>query len=585
MSTTAIPAELDATSWATIEPYFTELEERPVECAAAMEQWLLDRSELDAACSESRAKLYINMTCDTADADAAAAYAAFVENVEPQLDRASFRLDARQVTLAETHRLTGDRYTVLHRNTAAEVGLFRDENVPLKTELSRLDQRYDTVMGAMTVDFKGETRTLPQMAAFQEATDRGTREQAWRAVADRRVQDREAIDAIYDEQIALRDRVAKNAGFDSFVGYAFESMHRFDYTPADCRDFHDAVETVLMPFCEQLQTRRASELGLDVAELKPWDLSVDPRGREPLTPFRGGADLVAKSRRVFESLDPELHAMLARLGDGANTAGNQTGALLDLDSRPGKAPGGYQYMLDRTRLPFIFMNAAGLHRDVETMVHEAGHAFHSMLCIDEPLVSYRHSPIEFAEVASMSMELLSMPHWGCEGGFYEDAAALVRAQRKQLEGSLSTLPWIATIDAFQHWIYEHPAHSRAERTEAWNGLMERFGLRGYRVAWDSSTEIARDTAWQGQGHLFGVPFYYIEYGIAQLGALQLWTKSRREGEQAAIEAYKRALTLGGSQPLPELFGAADIEFRFTADVLETTRAEVERALEELPESD
>ena len=578
--TTFIPADIDASSWESIEPLFDALRDREVATPEGFDRWLEDRSELEAACSEAGARLYIDMTCHTESEPATRAYLDFVEKVQPKIRVASFELDRRQHELAEAFGKTDGRYAVLHRDTAADVELYREENVPILTNLSALSQRYQSITGAMTVEFDGAERTMPQMAPYQESTDRAQREAAWRATAERRLQDREPIDDIMDSMVHMRHAMARNAGLDGYVEYAFRSMHRFDYTPDDCARFHDAVEAEVMPFMAGLDDRRRRDLGLD--ELRPWDLAVDRKGRDPLRPFEGGAELVAKTRAVFGALDPELAEMFGTLGEGTNDRGIAGDELLDLDSRAGKAPGGYQYMLDRERRPFIFMNAAGVHRDVETMVHEAGHAFHSLLCADEPLIHYRHSPIEFAEVASMTMELLTMPHWGVPGGFYEDANELARAQRRQLEGALSIFPWIATIDAFQHWIYNNHTHTRAERTEAWNALMDRFGYSGHRVAWDDDTAPARDARWQAQPHPFDHPLYYIEYGIAQLGALQLWARSREHGEAAALESYKRALKLGGSAPLPELFRAADIEFDFSPEIFARLREKVEAALDELP---
>ncbi|MBZ0173221.1 MAG: M3 family oligoendopeptidase, partial [Phycisphaerales bacterium] len=558
-----VPADLDAATWERVEPLWRALMDRPVESAGELEAWLLDRSELDAACSESAAGLYINMTCDTADEAAAGAYRAYIEKVAPKMKPAAFKLDTRQAALAERFGLTGDRYEVLHRDTKADVDLFREENVPLQTRLETLSQDHQTVTGAMTVEFDGQTRTMPRMAVYQESTDRGVRERAWRACAERRLRDRDRIDGIFDEMVGLRHTVALNAGFDSFTGYMFAAKHRFDYTPETCFAFHEGVEKEIMPLCARLDAERRDALGLDA--LKPWDVGVDPDGAGPLTPFEGGAELVAKSRVLFDSLDPQLAGMFRTMGDGSNTSGIATGELLDLDSRHGKAPGGYQYMLDRSRKPFIFMNAAGLHRDVETMIHEAGHAFHSLLSVDEPLLHYREAPLEFAEVASMSMEMLSMPHWGA---FYGDEADVVRAKKQQLtDHGVRILPWIATIDAFQHWVYANPTHTRDQRTAAWRDLIERFGVRGSRVAWDEDTAEARDSVWHAQPHPFSVPFYYIEYGIAQLGAYQLWIRSLDEGADVAIAAYKKAMSLGGSRPLPELFAAAGLEFDFGAGTL------------------
>lgn len=572
-----VPEDIDATKWDNVRPLFDELADRQVTGKAELEQWLVDRSELEAACSEAQANLYIAMTCDTASDDKRTAYTNFLETVAPKLKPAGFKLDQRQVAMAEKFGLVGERYEVLSRDVKADVELFRDENVPIQTEIDKVEQTYTETVGAMTVEFDGEEKTLPQMGVYLQETDRGVREKAWRGIADRRLQDATKINGIYDRLIELRHQMAQNAGHKDFVGYSFAAMHRFDYTPSDCKDFHDAVAKVVVPFKRKLDAQRREKMGVD--PLRPWDLAVDPLGRDPLKPFKGGVDMVAKSKAAFEAIDPRLAEMFATLGDGSNTNGPADGALMDLDSRKGKGPGGYQYMRDRVREPFIFMNAAGLHRDVETMVHEAGHAFHSMMCNDEPLLHYRHSPIEFAEVASMSMELLSMPHWGGPNGFYSDQANHNRAMREQLEGSISMLAWIATIDAFQHFIYGNPEHTHQQRTEHWLELDERFGSD---VSWDG-LQRERETQWQRQLHLFSHPFYYIEYGIAQLGSLQLWMRSLDEGEAVAIDAYLHALSLGGSRPLPELFEAAGIKLDFSVETIARLAERVEAELAKLPE--
>lgn len=567
-----VPADLDATIWSNIEPAVRALLERPVASVDELERWLLDRSELDAACSESRANLYIAMTCKTDDATASGAWAKYIEDVPPKLKPASFELDKRQVDLCARFPLPMARYEVLERDTRVDVELFRPESVPLETELSKLDQQYDELCGAMTVEFEGQTRTLPQMAKFQQEGDRSLRERAWRTVAERRLRDRDAIEDIYDRMVGLRHRVAGNAGFANYRDWSFKAKKRFDYTPRHCFDFHEAVERHVVPFNRKLDERRSRSLGVD--PLRPWDLGVDEHGRPPLRPFDGGAQLVEKTRRVYDRIDPELGRMFRELGDNSHD-GPARGACMDLDSRKGKAPGGYQYMRDRSRRSFIFMNAAGLHHDVHTMVHEAGHMFHSTLCRDDPLVAYRGAPLEFAEVASMSQELLTMPEWD---EYYPDPAHAARARREQLEGCVSILAWIAQIDAFQHWVYENPSHTREQRRGAWLALDARFG-RG--VSWDG-LEHVRGYAWHRQGHLFGVPFYYIEYGVAQLGALGLWLDSLVNGRPAALAKYRRALGLGGSRPLPELFASAGLPFDFgPARVAELVGA-VERELSKLP---
>lgn len=580
-----VPLDLDATHFANVEPYFNSLQTRPVSTVADFEKWLVDRGELESTCSEAKANLYISMTCDTANEATQQAYARYIGEVEPRLTPACFKLDTRYVELAKQFPLPPDRYAVLDRSTKADVELFREENVPLDTELASLGQEYDQTIGAMTVEFEGQERTLPQMARYQENTDRAQREAAWRLVANRRLKAVDTINTIFDRMVGLRHRIARNAGFENFVGFAFRAKHRFDYGVAECEAFHQAVEEAIVPLSRSLEAERATKLG--VHPLRPWDLSVDVKGRSPLRPFATGDELMAKSVATMKRLDPRLANMLAELGDGASSRGSSDGACLDLDSRKGKAPGGYQYMRDRTRRPFIFMNSAGLQRDVETMVHEAGHAFHSMLCRNEPLLAYRHSPIEFAEVASMSMELLTMNHWGRSDRnrndgmpvFYENQEDFARAKREQVKHSVLLLPWIATIDSFQHWIYSNPTHTRAERETAWLNLDRRFGSS---VSWDGIEDV-RPHIWQRQPHLFGHPFYYIEYGIAQLGALQLWLISLEQGEQAAVERYMAALSLGGSRPLPELFKAAGLQFNFGADMVRRIVDRVQKELEHLPE--
>jgi oligoendopeptidase F len=573
-----VPAVLNVSRFADVQPYFEALRERPIHSARELEQWIIDRGELAAACSESRANLYISMTCNTDDKAIAQAFTTFVEEIDPKLKLAGFELEKRLVQLAEQFPLPSERYAVLLRGAKAEVGLFREANVPRETKLDLLVQQFEALSGSLTVQFEGEERTLPQMARYQELADRGLRERAWRTVTERRLQESGKFSDLYDQMLALRQEVAREAGFATYTQYTFVAKHRFDYGPKECFAFHEGVEKHVVPLVRSFDDKRREQLGLPA--LRPWDMGVDPKGRGPLKPFTGGKELVSRSVEAMRALDPRLAQLLASMGDGSEHRGARDGANFDLDSRKGKAPGGYQYMRDRTRRPFIFMNAAGLHKDVETMVHEAGHAFHSMLSSNEPLVEYRTAPIEFCEVASMSMELLTMRHWTAPGSFYapgsEDAK---RAIREQLKRSVLLLPWIATIDAFQHHIYNNPGHSREQRTSWWLELDARFASR---LDW-SGLDTARANLWQRQLHLFSVPFYYIEYGIAQLGALQLWLQSVEKGETTAIDSYMRAMALGGSKPLPELFASAGLKFDFSPSTIERLVDRVRAELDRLPD--
>jgi oligoendopeptidase F len=534
------PSDLDATNFAALEPHYRELLDRPVRSADDLEQLILDRSDLDALVAEKSANLYIATTRNTEDKAAEAAYLGFVREVEPKLKPVASTLDRKIATSPHADALPTARYEVLLRALRVDIELFREANIPLETELAELDQKYNQTIGRMTVEFEGKTRTMPQMSRYLEEGDRALRERAWKAINDRRLQDRDAIDDIYDAMLGLRHRIALNAGFDNFRDFQHRRFKRFDYVPADCMSMHAAIEEHLVPIQRRLDAERARALA--TSPLRPWDLAVDG------------------CSRMF-------HSMGGGLGEMFDTM--RAGDCLDLESRPGKAPGGYQYQRQYSRTPFIFMNAAGMHRDLVTMVHEAGHAFHSILSKDDPIVDYRNSPTEFAEVASMSMELLTLPY---HGEFYSEEECR-RALRERLEKFPTIMTWIATIDAFQHWIYTNPGHSRPQRTEAWRALMRRFGND---VSWEGC-EDARDAQWQRQLHLFGMPFYYIEYGIAETGAIQMWLNSRRD-QKRALEDYRKGLALGGSRPLPELFRAAGLRFELSSSLMRELAAEVDREL-------
>jgi oligoendopeptidase F len=538
---TYIPTEIDLGNWNDLEPIFKELHGRELGSEESLGAWLEDLGELQACLSEEGSRRYIAMTCHTEDPELEQAYLHFITEIEPKLKPWHDKLNRKYLESEARKELDPGPYFVFNRALENEVKLYREENVPLETEDDKLRQKYQKLCGAMTVQFLGEEKTLPQMKVYLEENDRELRQSAWEKIAERYLADREAIDSIFDEQIALRDRIAKNAGFENYRDFKHQSLGRFDYTPEDCLAFHNAVEKEIVPLNRNLAAQRKSDLGID--SLRPWDMEVDPQARPPLRPFKGGEQLAEGCARIFERIDPALGEQFAKMREMN---------LLDLESRKGKAPGGYQCGLDEIRYPFIFMNAAGTDRDVSTLLHEGGHAFHSFACRLEPLYDYReHVPIEFCEVASMGMELLAFPHLE---EFYSEEE-VERSRRKQIEDTLKVLAWIATIDAFQHWLYRNPKHTREERQAYWLELSDRFGVG---IDW-SGYEDAKQLSWHRQLHPFCVPLYYIEYGIAQLGALQLWLRAS-EDKEAAISDYRKALALGGSKALPELFSAAGLRF-------------------------
>jgi len=550
--------------WGAVKPYFADLAARPVESPGELERWLVDCSELQSALDEERNVREVAMTCATDDPVKEKSYLDFLEQVVPPCRVEWDGLDRKLLASPACNRLDPKRYGVLLRCVRARVEIFRDVNVPLQTEDDKLRQQYQKLCGAMTVEIDGKEQTLEQAGRYLDLPDRWRRQEAWEKVAARRLRDRDALEEIFDEMVQLRHQIAVNAGCRDYRDYAFRDMERFDYAPADCERFHATVERVGVPAARELHRRRTAALG--VRPLRPWDLSVDVHNRPPLRPFEGSDELVSGCERIFHRVSPELAGQFAYM---------KRAGLLDLASRKGKAPGGYMTTYEIRRVPFIFMNAVGQHRDVETLLHEGGHAFHAFATRDEPLAAYRHSPIEFAEVASMGMEMLAIDRLD---EFYR-GADFDRARREQLEGIVLFFPWMATIDAFQHWIYTHPTHTREERKAAWLAIRARFGgLEDY-----AGHEDAQAWHWHRQLHPFTHPFYYVEYGIAQMGALMVWRNSLRDYARA-VGDYRAGLALGGSRPLPELFSTAGARFDFSEGEFGPLMAALEDALQRLPDA-
>lgn len=556
-----LPENLSLTTWSEIEPWYAKLLALPTTTVHELERFLVAAGELGGVVGQVGVKRYIAMTCQTDDAPRKAAYLEFVREIEPKLKPIHNEIRARFLDSPARADLPGDRYFVFTRALENRRALYREANIPRETHLAELEQRYQEILGAMTVQYRGEERTLAQMAPFLEENDRSARQEAWTLSATRRLADREPLDDLFDQMLEPRFAIAREAGFESFVDYSFRNRERFDYGVADALRFHEAVEHVVVPLARRIQEDRRSALG--VGSLRPWDLAVDPLLRAPLKPFVDVEGLAAGAETIFSDVDSELGAEFGFLRESG---------LLDLANRKGKAPGGYQTMLEDDRLPFIFMNAVGLDSDVRTLLHEGGHAFHTLACRGEPLAAYRECPLEFCEVASMTMELLGAKRLD---PFYAKADA-DRSNRRLLEGIVLILPWIATVDAFQHWIYNHPGHTRPERKQAWRELLDRFGGD---VDY-SGFEEARDHSWHRQLHIFLYPFYYIEYGIAQLGALQIWQRSLTD-RPGAVAAYKQALALGGSRPLPELFAAAGARFDLGETLIAPLMDTIQRELEQM----
>ncbi|MGV3505538.1 MAG: M3 family oligoendopeptidase [Adhaeribacter sp.] len=560
---TFLPPDYKVKDWDTLEPYLEELKHRPVQHAGQLEQWLLDRSELESILAEEMGWRYIRMTCDTRDEAATEAFHYYVNEIEPRTAPYDHALNEKLIRSPYLSQLDADKYRIYLRSVKKAIEIFREENIPLNTDITTKQQQYAAITGAMTVTLDGEEMTLQRAADRLKSLDRSQREEAFRAIQERRFQDRDALNDLYTELVGLRHQVARNAGFANFRDYMFASLGRFDYSPQDCFDFHQAIQTTLVPVISALDRERKEKLGL--GELRPWDLEVDESGKPPLEPFKTGEELLEKTIQCFYKLDTFL-------GDCLVTMRNMN--RLDLESRKGKAPGGYNYPLDETGVPFIFMNATSSLRDVVTMLHEGGHAVHSFLTHPLPLGAFKHPPSEVAELASMSMELISMDHWDL---FFQDADELRRAKRSHLESVLETFPWVATIDKFQHWVYEHPDHSLAEREANWLRIFREFNQQ--EVSWQGLNHF-QAVMWQKQLHLYEVPFYYIEYAMAQLGAIAMW-KFYKQDPAGALAGYKTALSLGYTRSIGEVYAAAGIRFDFSPEYIRSLADFVQQEMRKL----
>lgn len=558
-----VPADFKLTDWKTLEPFFKELLERPVNSREELEKWLKDMSEVEAVVSEDACWRQIRMTCDTTDKSLEEAFNYFCLHIQPQLQPYADQLNRKLVQSPFTQELDQQLYFTYLRNVRKSIDLFREENIPLQAELSVMQQQYGQVAGAMTIEVRGQEYTLQQASKFLENHDRNLREEVYRKMNERRMQDKETLNTLYSQLVQKRHQVALNAGFENYRDYKFAELGRFDYTKEDCFQFHEAVKLHVLPLVEQIYEKKREKLDLDT--LRPWDTEAEPEGVQPLNPFKTSTELTEKTIKCFEQLNPFFAGCLKKM---------ESIGHLDLESRKGKAPGGYNCPLAESGAPFIFMNAAGQMHDVTTMVHEGGHAIHSFLTHPLPLSSFKEYPMEIAEVASMAMELFSMDYWEV---FFGDKEDLKRAKEHQLERTISIFPWIATIDKFQHWVYENPAHTSAERTDKWMEILNEFSTG---VIDFSGLEEYRKTTWQRQLHLFEVPFYYIEYGIAQLGAIGLWMQYKQNKDQA-LNNYINALSLGGTKTLPELYKAAGLKFDLSPDYIKTLMEFVSGEMKEL----
>jgi oligoendopeptidase F len=548
--------------WSKIEVYYNDLALRPLK-TANVDIWLADWTNLSQLIHETYQRLYVATTVNTSDKQAELRYQAFLDGIFPLAQAAEQKLKEKFITSG----LEPAGLDIPLRNMRAEAELFREVNLPLLSEEKKLSAEYDRIKGNQTVEWHGQELTLLQLLPVYQDIERSNRESAWRKASARQLADRQGINNLWRKLLELRRQLSENASCVNYRDYRWRQMLRFDYMPEQCAQFNQAIETVVVPAAERIYEKRRKRLG--VASLRPWDLYVDPLGRPGLRPFKDIHQLEETSTKIFSRVDPQL-------ADFFETMRGEK--LLDLDNRKGKAPGGYCTQFPIKRHPFIFMNAVGIHEDVLTLLHEGGHAFHVFESAHLPYFQQLQVPLEFAEVASMGMELLASPYLiNSAGGFYPEEDA-TRARIEHLEMVITIWPYIAVVDAFQHWVYEN--HNDATNPDfcdlKWAELWKRY-MRG--VDWNG-LEQEMMTGWHNKGHIHQDPFYYIEYGLAQLGAIQVWRNALHD-QAGAVAAYRRALSLGGTVTLPELYQAAGAKMAFDSETLATAVNLVEETIEEL----
>ena len=542
-----LPEQLKITNWEVLYPYFEELKDRKINTLEDLKSWLLDRSELEAVLEEDAGWRYIKMTIDTSNKQLADSYAFFVSEISPKTAPYEDAYNKKFLQSSYVDLLEGQEFEIYQRGIKKAIELFREENISLFADIAKESQKYGSISGGQTVELDGQMVTMQQAAKELKGADRTRRKMVFELMIARRLKDVAALDTLFNSLLELRHKVAVNANFDNFRDFKFEAMGRFDYSIQDCFNFHDSIAEEIVPIVTEFQKEKKAQLGY--SELKPYDLDIDPSGKPPLNPFKTGEELLDKSIKVFYQIDPYFGECLETMREMGH---------LDLVSKKGKSPGGYNYPLYEVGVPFIFMNAVGTQRDLITMIHEGGHAVHSFLSRELKLTAFKSLPSEVAELASMSMELISMDYWDV---FYADETELKRAKKEQLETLLKILPWVAIVDKFQHWIYTNPNHTQEQRIDQWNSINDSFS--GGHIDW-SGFEEAKSTSWHRQLHIFEVPFYYIEYGMAQLGAIAVW-RNYKNNPQKAIEQYMAALKLGFTKSIPEIYAAAGIKFDFSRE--------------------
>lgn len=549
-----------ADKWENVERELKAIENEEIDSKKDLETLIEKYSELSYIIEETYAWKYIKMTCNADKPEYSKSFNQFYEDVISKSQPYDFRFKKKVYESPYKDELSSDKYGHFIKIISKDIEIFREENIPLMVKENELSNKYGEIMSKLTVEFDGEEKTLLQMKKHLKDPNRERRKKAWRLISKKMLSKKEELEKLFDDLKEIRVKIAKNAGFDNYRDYMHKAKGRFDYTPEDILKFHDSVEKVVIPFLKELNKERKEKLKVD--KLRPWDTEVDIDGKV-LKPFDNVDEFVDKAIKILYKVKPEFGQKLQMMKDSK---------FLDLENRKGKAPGGYNFPLSEHGAAFIFMNAVGLGSDVKTLLHESGHAMHSFAKSDEKISQYKDVPSEVAELASMSMELLTLEYLD---EYYENEEDLIKAKREQLEGTIQFLPWAMIVDAFQQWIYTNPNHTVEERTEYFKSLMDRFN-KG--IDW-SGLDGEKGAMWLRQLHIFEVPFYYIEYAISQLGAIAIYKNYKENGPQA-IEQYDNFLKLGYSKSISNIYETAGIKFDFSkeyiAEIVEFIKKELKK---------
>jgi len=563
MKTPSFSAFIDM-AWDEIQPIYDHLADQQLE-ESNLTSWMSGWSDLRKLVDERYARLALAAELDTTDEAAEKAFHGFLEEIYPQAQAADQKLKEKLLASG----LEPEGMEIILKKMRTEAALFREENLPLMTEESKLGTQYSKILGAQTVDWQGEELTLTQVKSALLTTDRDVRKELWELTSTRQLADRKAINDLWVKFMGIRAELAVNAGYEDYRSFRWLQRLRLDYTPEDSKRFLAAIKQVAVPAATRVYQRYANRLGVD--SIRPWDLLNNQTTFHlpAIQAFETEEEFISRVGAILNKLDPVLGGYFDTMRESK---------LLDLMNRKGKGPGGFCTSFATVGLPFIFMNAVGRGSDLRVLFHESGHAFHVFERVHLPYHHQWRPGLEFAEVASTTMELLAEPYLGREqGGFLsvEDAAV---TRLLNLEEKLLFWPYMAVVVDFQHWVYENHqlGMDPAACDQKWSALIDQYMPA---INWEGYEDV-KETGWHRKLHIHQAPFYYIEYGLASLGAFQIMIKAKQD-QTGALADYRQALALGGTVSLPDLYRSAGAELSFDAAALGEIVDLIEKDLAEL----